>query len=1209
MNAQFSGKYELLDQLAEEFAERFRRGERPALSEFTDRHPDLAADIRELFPAMVEMERADSTCEPTTSPLKQVGDYHIVRELGRGGMGIVYEAEQSSLGRRVALKVLSQHVGGDNETLERFKREARSAARLHHTNIVPVFDVGQDGGICYYAMQYITGEGLDQVIGELRRLRSESNKDFAGGGHQPSGERTSAKAAASREANPSCSPKATKALLGGILVGGKPAASTSAPEDPYKGYESPNSAVSSGITSSPILSGQTELFAAESNHRHYFESVARIGRQVASALAHAHERGIVHRDVKPSNLLLDSSGIVWVTDFGLAKTEEDSLTRTGDILGTIRYMSPERFQGRCDPRADIYALGMSLYELLVLRPAFECRDRVTLISEISTEEPARPRAIDPRIPRDLETIVLKAIAKDPERRYQTANEMGQDLRRFIEGEPIKALRTGLLGRARLWSRRHPAMAGLYLVLLICGMASAAAAFYLNALLNAKLMAEVHANEKLWESYLAQAQATRMTHQPGQRFKALQAIKSAMNLQLPQGRSLDELRTEAIAALCLPDLEVDKEWIGYPTGSSAFAIDPSFEKYARADKQGDVSVRRVADDAELFHLSGSGKCADYGGLVFSPDGRFLRVRLAARTRESLWCLDGNSPVCIQTYDACSADFSPDSTRLAVSSTDGTVHVFEIETGQHLKAIPTPMAEAALFWNPVRANEIIMADARSWRILNPNSGELGPAIALPPGVITTNEALRWHPEGGSLALTCRDKSILLWDAQKQQSLLPSLHGHRASGIIFSFNHAGDLLLSSDWSGLWRLWDSRTGQQLLSLPADGHTLQFSPDDRRLAAHIGNEKVHLFKVETGREFQTLVRPGLTRSDGYYDFTTAVLLRKGRLLAIQVSGGIILIDLVRLEELAVLPFPGEAPLAYEPSDDSLLTVGQKGLLRWPIHTSADNDTCLSFGPPQQLDRLAGINSRSDDGSIMAASSGRNVLIWKFKENRKLKVPGWHSYVNHCQVSPDGRWVANGSLELMQDGGARVMDATTGNMVAKLPVAGFCWIRFSPDNKWLVTSGGGFRIWEVGTWHEGPPLGGSREIGADCVFSPDSKLLALDDATLGLVSLVDPKNGREVARLTVPVQSRLYPKCFTPDGDKLICIGRDSRALHIFDLRRIRAGLRELGLDWNGDEFDAGASVDTAIVRPKPLTVYVKMGNYSALPEGTRIPLQAAENQ
>src|SRR5271165_7070617 len=179
-----SADYGRFDELAEEFAARFRRGERPSLQEYIDRCPDLADEIRELFPALVEVEQVeDDQQEPSGAaepavplpPLGQVGDYRVVREVGRGGMGVVYEAEQVSLGRRVALKVLPRQVSQDLKTLARFRREARSAAQLHHTNIVPVFEVGKDGEVSYYAMQFIQGQGLDLVIGELRRLKERAN--------------------------------------------------------------------------------------------------------------------------------------------------------------------------------------------------------------------------------------------------------------------------------------------------------------------------------------------------------------------------------------------------------------------------------------------------------------------------------------------------------------------------------------------------------------------------------------------------------------------------------------------------------------------------------------------------------------------------------------------------------------------------------------------------------------------------------------------------------------------------------------------------------------------------------------------------------------------------------------------------------------------------------------------------------------------------
>src|SRR5262245_46397566 len=404
-------------------------------------------------------------------------------------MGVVYEAEQVSLGRRVALKVLPRQVSSDLKTLARFRREARSAAQLHHTNIVPVFEVGKEGEVSYYAMQFIQGQGLDTVIDELWRLKERAHPSGPNQGSErpdppiPAGP-TAAAPSQSRPVS-----RMAHSLLTGRFVpetpegpgegeaAGADREATAALSDrrdpdeigaPPSGENSP--AAGSSRPSSVVLPGGSPLSAVESRRRPFFRSAAHIGRQVGAGLAYAHARGIVHRDIKPSNLLLDTQGVVWITDFGLAKASDDRLTQTGDILGTIRYMAPERFRGQGDARADIYALGLTLYELLTLRPAFDSPDRLQLIERIKTEEPPRPRSLDGRIPRDLETIVLKAIEKDPQGRYPSANALAEDLRRFLHGEPIRARRVGALERAWIWAKRRPAAAALLLVSTVAALA-------------------------------------------------------------------------------------------------------------------------------------------------------------------------------------------------------------------------------------------------------------------------------------------------------------------------------------------------------------------------------------------------------------------------------------------------------------------------------------------------------------------------------------------------------------------------------------------------------------------------------------------------------------------------------------------------------------------------------------------------------------------
>jgi serine/threonine-protein kinase len=442
-----------VERLAEEFLERHRRGEHPGLTEYVDRHPDWAEEIRELFPALLMMERlkpaagdvtgsfiGDTHSRPNHVP-ERLGDFRILREVGRGGMGIVFEAEQESLGRHVALKVLPSHALLNPRHLQRFLREARSAARLHHTNIVPVFGVGEADGLHYYAMQFIAGAGLHEVIDELRRLRKA--------GKPPA------------EVVASSSPTRAQSIheIAEGLVTGQFAATPASSDTDCGGANGPLAAIRSGTpltgvrAASAILSGSARIFIKE---------VARVGLQVAQALEYAHGQGVLHRDIKPSNLLLDVQGTVWVADFGLAKAlaDSDNLTHEGDVLGTLRYMAPERFRGQSDARSDIYALGLTLYEFLTLRPAFNQDDRDRLIQQVTTEVPPRPRAINREIPRDLETIVLKAIEHEPARRYQDAEDLAADLERFLADRPIRARPVGALERAAKWARRKPAVAGL-----------------------------------------------------------------------------------------------------------------------------------------------------------------------------------------------------------------------------------------------------------------------------------------------------------------------------------------------------------------------------------------------------------------------------------------------------------------------------------------------------------------------------------------------------------------------------------------------------------------------------------------------------------------------------------------------------------------------------------------------------------------------------
>ncbi len=396
-------------------------GTAPPREEFLARYPALADDLDACLAALAFIGRAAdgpralaaglAKAQPPEQAIGQLGDFRLIREVGRGGMGVVYEAEQISLGRRVALKVLPFAATMDPRQLQRFHNEARAAASLDHPHIVHVHAVGCERAVHFYAMQFIEGQTLAAMIADLRR------------------------------------------------AGGRPVPPEAQPTTPHVPQVPAETA--------PQAAGSTERRPLD---RAYFRRVAELGTQAAEALDHAHQLGIVHRDIKPANLLVDGRGGLWVTDFGLAHVQSDArLTLTGDLVGTLRYMSPEQALARrvvIDHRTDIYSLGATLYELLTLRPAFGGSDRQELLRQIAFEEPVRPRRVERAVPAELETVVLKALEKNPIDRYATAKELADDLRRFLEDKPIQARRPTLVQRARKWGRRHkPLMVAIAIVLL------------------------------------------------------------------------------------------------------------------------------------------------------------------------------------------------------------------------------------------------------------------------------------------------------------------------------------------------------------------------------------------------------------------------------------------------------------------------------------------------------------------------------------------------------------------------------------------------------------------------------------------------------------------------------------------------------------------------------------------------------------------------
>lgn len=405
--------------LATQFSEELRQGLRPSIELYARRYPPHAERIREIFPVLAMLEQARSEKEsaafrynmPDTFPFTSIGGCDLLCELGRGGMGIVFQARDEQSGHIVAVKVLPWRVSIAPEWKQRFENEAKIAARLRHRNIVPVFRSGIDRGYCFCVMQFVDGVGLDEIIQRLQQSDGVVYQD---------------EILRTQQDRPS-----------GFVRSGQ---------------------LRQGPDEQQMVSGDSDPARRRRLTKDAWNSLARIAVQIAQAVRAAHAEGVVHNDIKPANVLLDGEGRVWVADFGLSQWSpqaghgsllyripsgnpaEDQSDHPRRLAGTLRYMAPERLLGQSDARSDIYSAGMTLYELTVLRPAFPETNSESLIRAILETEPPAPRSIVRGMPVDLETVILNCIARSPADRYQTADAFLADLLVFGNGGHVASIR-------------------------------------------------------------------------------------------------------------------------------------------------------------------------------------------------------------------------------------------------------------------------------------------------------------------------------------------------------------------------------------------------------------------------------------------------------------------------------------------------------------------------------------------------------------------------------------------------------------------------------------------------------------------------------------------------------------------------------------------------------------------------------------------------
>jgi serine/threonine protein kinase/WD40 repeat protein len=1085
-------------------------GEAPQLEEYLHRFPELAPRLQPLFEVhqalqseclaeLPDSEKTMAVLPPASGPppdgglgLPAIPGFEVLRELGRGGMGVVYWAWQSSLNRPVALKMLLAGEYAHAEQRARFQTEAEAVGRLQHPQIVQVFQVDEHAGRPFLVMEYVAGGSLAQKL-----------------------------------------------------------------------------------TGTPLPGHQAAQFV----------------ETVALAVQAAHACGIVHRDLNPANILLRRTAPSLepasrpedgpaageerfrlsdyepkVTDFGLAKLligAGATRTQSGAILGTPSYMAPEQAAGQSKtigPAADLYGLGAILYELLTGRPPFRGETPMDTLLQVQTAEPVPPRRLQPNLPRDLETICVKCLAKDPRKRYGSAALLAEDLGHFLAGEPIRARpvsRTERLGR---WCRRNPVPAGLIgavaFLLVVVAVVSAMAAWQLRAEQNATRL-------RLYEAKLAQAKASRGSRQAGQRFLSWKALAEASQLirELKLGKNdVLAVRKEAIACLALADVHPVKMWPGWPPGmTTGLAFDADQQRYARSDRKGNVSVRRVADDRELARLPGEGDGGGRSGaahIAFSPDGALLAVLYWHQVAEGstnfqVWDWRHSQVVWEPAFPVhrASLAFSPDGRRLALGQQDGTVTLHEVTSGKETNRLHVGPDPWHLAFSPDSARLAVAVGLRGEvRILDLSTGKVLFKLPHPARVFQ----VAWHPDGVLLAAGCHDSNLHLWDTERgQQHRI--LQGHQGAVVSVNFVQGGRALLSTAWDGTSRLWEPWSGQELVRL--DGGVVHASRDGHRLACREGHHLV-LWELAPGHEYYTLPKSGPDASQHIGGFSP-----DGRWLALATDRGVRLWDFTRGTESAFLPLSQTVDVKFHPSGRELVTSGPAGLYRWPFRAEPGR---LRIGPVRKVLGTGGQARMSFDreGHLLAAVGNDHVTRVIDFDNPPGGVPPLrHTNAKYVAMSPDGRWVTTAPSH---GSGVNVWDAGNGKHLRELiPEENNAAVAFSPDGRWLLTVGPVFfTLWEVGSWKQVWQIDKEGEANMEAAsFTPDGQLLAVV-VSLTAVELIEPATGRSVARLQPPDTDLIEWLAFSPDGGQLVVTTR-THAVRVWDLRAIRRQLQDIGMDWD----------------------------------------------